>query len=165
MNLDKDMIGKLWDEVTPRLYGYLLHRLQNRDLADDILQSTWLKAIEALPKFHDAGRGLNAGFSSWLFMIAKNEMRMHWRKGGREVPYDEDIHEESAGDMKNEDRIFLEQVLSKLSEEDQEIIRLRYIADLSMGDMARLLKFNPVTVRVKVHRALGRVQAIIKQQL
>jgi len=160
--MNKEEIARLWDEITPKLYGYLVNTLKDSALADDILQSTWAKAIEALPDFQDRGHG----FKAWLFSIARNEMRMHWRKGGREVAYDEELHDIHIyeGSKKTEDKVFLEQIVSKLREEDQELIRLHYIADLSFIEIAKLLGINPVTARVKINRALGHAREILNSQ-
>ena len=56
MLLNKDDISKLWDDITPKLYGYLINILHDRNLADDILQTTCLKAIRALPSFRSEER-------------------------------------------------------------------------------------------------------------
>ncbi len=159
--MNKDEIGELWDKVTPKLYGYLINTLKDKTLADDILQSTWVKAIEALPKFENRGHGLNA----WIFSIARNEMKMHWRKGGREVSFDENLHDVYKDDRENRDnKIFLEQTISKLTEEDQELIRLRYIADLSFLEIAKLFNSSEVSVRVKMHRAISHARLILNTQ-
>ena len=84
MPLNKDNIDVLWDTTTPRLYGYLVNVLHDKSLAEDILQTTWLKAIQALPSFKDRS---GASFSSWLFAIARNECKQHWRKRGREISF------------------------------------------------------------------------------
>lgn len=90
MPLNKDDIDVLWDTITPKLYGYLIHILHDRNLAEDILQTTWLKALEALPSFKNHP---GASFSSWLFAVARNECKQHWRKSGREVSFDPEIHD------------------------------------------------------------------------
>jgi RNA polymerase sigma-70 factor (ECF subfamily) len=158
--MNKDEIAELWDKITPKLYGYLINTLKDRTIADDILQTTWMKAIEALPNFKSRGQG----FSAWLFSIARNEMRMHWRKNGREISYDHNLHDFAEAKDNTEDKIFLGQVVSKLSDEERELINLRYIADLSFFEIAKLLDTNPVTVRVKIHRALSRARIILKTQ-
>lgn len=152
MALNKDDINTLWDTITPKLYGYLVHLLRDRSLAEDILQTTWMKAIENLSKFEDK---TGATFSSWLFAIARNECKQHWRKAGREIPFDSEIHDKVAIDSKEEDKIFADQIISQLSQGDQEVIRLHYIADLPLGEIAKILKINPVAVRVRMHRALN----------
>ena len=161
MKMNKEEIGELWDKITPKLYGYLINTLKDPVLADDILQSTWLKAIEAMPSFNDRGYGISA----WLFSIARNEMRMHWRKSGREVSFDYDMHDKEGDSTdKHENKIFLDQVINKLPKEDQELLQLRFIADLSFMEMAKVLEVSPVTTRVKMHRALSRARLILKTQ-
>src|SRR3989344_2066612 len=156
--MNNNNINELWDEVTPKLYGYLVSILHDRAVADDILQSTWLKAIEALPRFQDRGFGM----SPWLFMIARNECKQHWRKDGRELPFDQLLHDKQEDNGRQEDKIFIDQILSRVSSDDRELIRLRYIADLSLSDIAKLLKINPITARVRMHRAIKNTKLIIQ---
>ena len=163
MPLNKDNLEVLWDQVTPKLYGYLVNVLHDKNLAEDILQTTWLKAIQALPNFENRS---GASFSSWLFAIARNECKQHWRKAGREIPFDPEIHDKESIEPKEEeeeeDKIFIEQILARFSENDRELIRLHYIADLSLGDIAKMLKINPVTVRVRMHRAISFAKLYLK---
>ncbi|MFA5888887.1 MAG: RNA polymerase sigma factor [Candidatus Paceibacterota bacterium] len=161
MTLNKDHIGALWDTITPRLYGYLVNTLHDKNLAEDILQTTWLKAIEALPKFDNRN---DTSFSSWLFAIARNECKQHWRKPKREIPFDPVIHDKEEINSKEEDKIFIDQMLAQLSLSDQELINLHYIAGLPLNNIAKILKTNPVTIRVRMHRALGAAKLILKNQ-
>ena len=161
MPLNKDNISMLWDTITPKLYGYLINVLRDKNLAEDILQTTWVKAIEASSSFKERP---GASFSSWLFAIARNECRQHWRKGGREVPFDIDIHDKAETDSKGEDKIFVEQILVQLSSDDRELVRLYYIADLPFNEIAKILKINPVTVRVRMHRALALIKTLFRNK-
>lgn len=81
-------------------------------------------------------------------------MRMHWRKGGREIPYDENLHDRSDNSSETEDKILVDQILGALSEDDRELIQLRYIAGLSLSQIAKVLEINPIATRVRMHRAL-----------
>lgn len=156
---DENTISALWDEITPKLFGYLVNTLRNRALAEDVLQTTWLKAIAALSSFKERG----AGFQAWIFAIAKNECREQWRKSGRELPLDLELHDRASecGDD-YEEKLLIEQTLDALSESDRDILRLRYIADLSMNEIAHVLGLNFVTVRVRVHRALARAREVLQ---
>ncbi len=160
MTLSKEEISDLWDTITPKLYGYLINTLKDSALADDILQTTWIKVIKSLPEYSDRGYKI----SSWIFSIAKNEMRQHWRKNGREIPYDNNLHDLAQVETKDEDKIYIDQVIAKLDPVDQELLRLRYIADLPLGEISKLLNLNPVNVRVKMHRALSRARIILEKQ-
>lgn len=160
---ERDALSALWDGITPKLYGYLVNTLREPNLAEDILQETWLKAISNLPKFR--ARGVR--FSAWLFAIARNECRQHWRRAGREIV--EEIKEEnhpSALDFLEKDlteKIFVEGLLKFLPPEDQEMLRLRYVADLSFKEIAAVLAISPITARVRAHRALARARKNLKE--
>ncbi len=160
-NGDKQAIAELWDILTPKLFGYLVNVVRDKSLAEDLLQATWLKAVTNLNTFRDRGNT----FSAWLFAIAKNECRQHWRKNHREtladpLEYDQP-DDKQTGD---ENKILVDQLLNLLSEEDRELLRLRYIADLPINDIARILNINFVAVRVRLHRAIGRAQAALKEK-
>ena len=76
-------------------------------------------------------------FSSWLFSIARNECKQHWRKAGREISFDSAVHDKEEVDSKQEDKIFIDQIMTQFSESDRELIRLYYIADLPLNDIAK----------------------------
>src|SRR5436190_1604661 len=86
---DREALGVLWDELTPKLFGYLVNTTKSKVLAEDLLQAVWLHAIEGLPKFEFRGIAVSA----WLFAIARNECRQHWRKANREVEFDNVKHD------------------------------------------------------------------------
>jgi RNA polymerase sigma-70 factor, ECF subfamily len=155
---DRQALGQLWDLITPKLFGYLINTLRDKTLAEDILQATWLKAINALSKFEPR----EVSISAWLFAIARNECKLHWRKGDREVELNVDLLDEShPHNDSSENKILIEQILNKLSVEDRELLQLRYIADLSPNEIAKILNINFVAVRVRLHRAIKRAQSII----
>jgi len=156
-NGNRAALAELWDALTPKLFGYLINTVRNHTLAEDLLQSTWLHAIEALPRFRQLP---NTKFSAWLFAIARNECKQHWRHAQREHAYietqSETITDESPGWNNN---LMVDQALHELSEDDRELIRLRYIADLPINDIARILNLNFVTVQVRLHRALNKIRS------
>lgn len=158
---DREALGALWEALTPKLFGYLINVTRDPALAEDLLQTTWMRAIDALPRFQP--RGIRIG--AWLFAIARNECRQYWRKSGWEIPFDPTKHDwADNGREELEDKILTDQILFNLSENDREILRLRYIADLPLNDIARVLNLNFVTVRVRVHRALVRARAALDSQ-
>jgi RNA polymerase sigma-70 factor, ECF subfamily len=158
---DKDALGKLWDSATPKLFGYLVNVTHDQELAEDMLQTTWLHALKALPKFQQQNRG---GFSAWLFAIARNECKQHWRKTKQETAFANGEYEktnitrESSDHADTENTLLVEQVLNSLSEDDKELLRLRYIADLPVADIGKILNINFVAVRVRLHRAITRAR-------
>jgi RNA polymerase sigma-70 factor (ECF subfamily) len=157
---DKEALALLWDAVTPKLYGYLINQLRHKDLAEDICQETWLKAIKHLHTFKNRG----VRFSAWVFAIARNECRQYWRGGNKEISVDmgDENFVDSVRSVPSTDYLLIESALGTLSAEEKEIIELRYIADLSFKEIAAILEISMVAARVRVHRALSHARAIIK---
>jgi RNA polymerase sigma factor (sigma-70 family) len=60
-----------------------------------------------------------------------------------------------------DDTMVVEKILEKLGADDAEILRLRYIADLSVKDIAKALNINSINARVKLHRAVKRAQGFV----
>lgn len=154
---DMEALGRLWDTCSPKLFGYLMNTLRDRQLAEDVFQTTWLRAAEHVSGYRFKG----VGFSSWLFAIARNECRQLWRKNNR---VEEEVLQTEPHSNEHESlhsKLLIDQALSKLSESDQELLRLRYIADLSINEIAKTLNSNSVAVRVRVSRALARARLVI----
>lgn len=158
---DKNAVSMLWEVITPKLYGYLVNTLKDKSLADDILQETWLKAVTSLHKFEPRG----VKFSAWLFAIARNECRQHWRRNNHEVILEEDESETTPDNLIVKenliDAIFLNELLDKIPEKDQEILRLRFLAEFSFKEIAQILNIPPITARLRVYRALSKARAKI----
>jgi RNA polymerase sigma-70 factor (ECF subfamily) len=157
---DKPAVGALWDAITPKLFGYLVNTLRDRALAEDVLQETWLKAITAMDKFENR----QVRFSAWLFAIARNVCREHWRTQNRTVAVTDEELETTAGSADHVSRLNnemdLDRVLENLSDDDKEILRLRYIAGLAFSEIGKILKTSSIAARVRVHRAIGRARAV-----
>lgn len=155
---DKKSLEMLWDVITPKLFGYLINTVRDKALAEDILQTTWMKALEALPRFRDRGSGI----SPWLFAIARNECRQYWRKHTQEIPFDPLHHDVPHQEhYKTEAAVLVEQTLNALSEDDRDILRLRYIADLSPAEISGVTGINSIAIRVRIHRALKRARNLL----
>ena len=72
------------DTLVKRYYQPLaryLQRLAGDQMAEELLQQTWLSVIDHLDRFDAAAAG---GFKAWLFRIATNKANDHWRSRGRE---------------------------------------------------------------------------------
>lgn len=162
-NGDQQALSQLWEALTPKLFGYLVNSTHNKILAEDLLQATWLKAIQALPNFENRGIGISA----WLFAIARNECRQNWRNAKPEVELSDEFYDQPASENNHdvENKMLVEQIMNLLPADDRELLRLRFIADLPLNDIAKILNINFVAVRVRLHRALKRAKKIINSKL
>lgn len=155
---DPVAFGRLYDRYVQPIYRYLYSRLGDAAAAEDVTSQTFIAAYESLHKYHERGQ-----FSAWLFRIAQSKMNGYFRRNRREVRL------EAAGELfEREDALGtliraeeLSQVrflIKKLNPEEQDILRLRYVAELSFSEMAELLGKREDAVKKSVYRLLERLK-------
>lgn len=154
---DPSAFGPLYDRYVHSLYRYVLTKIGTPMEAEDVTSRAFLSALESLPRYHPRGR-----FAAWLFTIARRKVIDHYR--GHEAP-DPPAEESdprpaiSEAPVELEDRDRLRALLRGLREDRQELIRLRYVAGLSFGQIAVIVGKREDAVKKMVYRALASVRA------
>jgi RNA polymerase sigma-70 factor (ECF subfamily) len=156
---DPAAFGKLYDRYIQPVYRYLHSRLGSVHEAEDITSQTFMAAYEALPKYKEQGQ-----FAAWLFRIARSKMNDHFRRSRFEVELEAaegTFQGEDALGMivQDEDLSRLRSIIKKLNPEEQDLIRLRFVADLSFIAMAELLGKREDAVKKSVYRLLARLKS------
>ena len=156
---DPVAFGKLYDRYVQPIYRYIYSRVGNAHEAEDIVSQTFMSAYESLEKYRERGQ-----FSAWLFRIAQSKMNDHFRRSRREVGLEavgEILEREDAlGTLiRAEELSRIRSVISHLNKDEQELIRLRYVADLSFGEIADLLGRREDAVKKSVYRLLARLKS------
>lgn len=148
----------LYDRFVQPVYRYVYRHTGNQAEAEDLTAQTFLTALEALPLYRENGR-----FAGWLFAIARNKVMDHFRASRSQVSLE--AVEQSAGEtdllpgaVKNDEIAHLAGLLHNLSGEEQELIRLRYVAGLSFAEVGRLLKKSEAAAKKSLYRLLARLQ-------
>jgi len=144
-----------------KVYTYIFLIVRNRELAEDIFQDTFIKAIATIQQGHYVETGK---FLAWINRIAHNLIIDHFRRVKNEntfsadaVDYDITNHS-SLSEKSVEDTISNEQVLNdvvhlvnQLPPSQQKVIRMRYFEDLSFKEIAE-------ETNVGINTALGRMR-------
>jgi RNA polymerase sigma-70 factor (ECF subfamily) len=159
---DPALFQALYDRWAVPVYQYFYHRTGETASAEDLTSQLFLAALQALPRYKHRGH-----FAAWLFAIARNLAKEHYRKWGREVPLKaaQDLASSSdpAAEFSQEDEIHhLVRLVRSLPQEEQELIRLRYVADLSFADMAILLGKRQDAVKKSLYRLQARLHAVLR---
>jgi len=143
-----------------RIFSYVQQMVRDRELANDIFQSVFLKALETL----NGGRYQEEGkFLPWLMRIAHNQCIDHFRRDKR-MPMlnstDErdvfeylDLREENAQDrmMRRQTYETMRKMVAHLPEEQREVLVMRIYGDLSFREIAD-------ATGVSINTALGRMR-------
>lgn len=146
-----------------RIYNYILFITKNNDLADDIFQETFIKAIINIKK---GAYTENGKFAAWISRIAHNLIIDHYRKSSYENTFSNDDNEyELINNIKTEksieDNLAWEQQLNDIAKmikllpkEQKEVIVMRFYKNMSFSEIAE--KTN-----VSINTALGRMRYAI----
>jgi len=155
---DPAAFSRLYDHYVQPIYRYIYSRVGSTHEAEDITSQTFMAAYEALGRYRERGQ-----FSAWLFRIARSKMNDHFRRSRREVGLEaagEILEREDAlgALIRAEELSRIRFLVNHLNDEEQELIRLRYVADLSFGEMAELLGAREDAVKKSVYRLLARLK-------
>ena len=155
----RDAFGEIYVRYADRIFRYAAGRTGSRTVADDVLNDTMVSALEGLHRY-DADKG---SFASWLFTIASRRVADHdrrrvqlWRFLGRRNGNDVDSDMLDAL-IRAEDQEHVRLAVQRLPTRQREIVLLRYVAELSFRDVARVLGISEGAARMRVNRALRRL--------
>jgi len=154
---DPGQFGALYDRYVQPVYRYLYSRVGAIHDAEDLTAQTFLRALEALPRYRHRGH-----FAAWLFAIARHKAIDYYRGRREHVALEEtaraDDPDPLALAVQSEQHARLAGLVRTLTEDERELIRLRYTAGLSYGEMAALTGRNEDAVKKALYRLLDRLQ-------
>jgi len=151
-----------WAEIYERhkqnIYRYIYYRVSNASLAEDLTQEVFLRALESIDSF--AFRGI--GLSSWLYRIARNLVIDHYRRQPEraELPLEEGLLAAAEEDLGRQQE--LREALDCLTDEQREVVILRFVNGLSTAEVAQVLDKSEGAVKSLQHRALAALGRILK---
>jgi len=153
--------GSVYEACLPFVLRYTLARVRNPQVAEDLVGETFERALRAWPTF-----GHRATARTWILGIARHVIADYWRRGPpasgpvpEEAPAPQSTLEEVAQQSESEHR--LRQALARLGQHDQELLALRYAADLPLREVARVLGLRETATRVRLHRVLKRLRVVL----
>lgn len=163
---DPDAFGLLYDQYVDRVYRFIYYRVSDVPLAEDLTSRVFLRAWEHLPNYRD--RGLS--FGSWLFSIARNSVIDHYRTARPEqaleaagaVPDQGADPEEALSASLQSDR--LAEALQQLTDEQREVLVLKFIEGYSTEEVARLMDKQPGAIRALQMRGLQALERVLDKE-
>lgn len=150
-----------------KLFAFTYSRTRDPELAKDIVASVFERA-------YVKGHGVRepAAYGAWLFMIAKNLIAGHYRRASREHNHVGRAGEElrfvdpPAGpedSLLRDERVgTLIHFVQELAPRDQELISLKFDAELSNVEISKIMGMTSLNVRVAIFRALRRLRKKMK---
>lgn len=159
---DKEAFGRLYQTYVDKIYRFVFFRVgQRKEVAEDLVSDVFLKAWERLETFKEGS------FQAWLYMIARNRVIDYYRSARPRGVLDETIRDDANTEEEVLKGLEIEQVkdaLSQLTEEQREVIVLKFIEDVSHNEIATILGKRPDAVRALSSRAIKELRLIMGQK-
>lgn len=153
---DPDAFAELYRRYVGRIHAFALRRTGSREAAEDITSATFERALDRLDRY----RWRPSGFGPWLFRIAANQVAEHHRQRARHSTEQAQLalsrHHRRGVDPVECDPAEREQLLAALetlSARHQQVLSLRYFADLTPGEAATAMGMTKGAFAVALHRA------------
>jgi len=162
----RETFAELYEEYMPKVYRHIYYRVNNTQVAEDLTSTAFEKALTNFGKFSSD----RASFSTWIFSIARNVVIDHYRVQGRRrqiLSLEETTEADQvvSGDLspeeellKSEERQRLQVCLAGLSHEEQEIISLKFGAELTNRQIAKMLGLSESNAGTKLYRAVRKLR-------
>ena len=143
---------KIYTEYFSTVYKFVLNLCQNPELAEEITQESFFKALKNIDRFKG-----DSSLNTWLCKIAKNTFYSHAKKHSRQIDYpfeilmsDENMEEKFAD---RETAYTIHKVLHKLNEPYKEVFWLRIFGELSFAQIGEIFEKTENWARVTYYRA------------
>ncbi len=186
--VDAAAFGELYDWYLPRIHAYVIRRVGDRDVAQDVTATSFERALEAVrrPGFR------NESFGGFLYRVAANAIVDHARRSRRTVPLGAragDFAGDTAGDGDRDgagsgsepgdefgderatqalaaavDRDTIRRALVRLSETHRQVIVMKFLDGLEIDELCAILECSRATFAVKLHRALAALRDAMAQE-
>lgn len=158
---DASAFGRLYDASVDRIYRYIFFRVTDEDIAQDLTSDVFLKAWENLGRYRPGGP-----FVAWLYTIARNTLIDHYRTRKQSVSLDLTVIKHDGKldeqlDLQYEVRA-LQQAMEYLTEEQREVLTLRFIAEMDTGQIAERMRKSEGAIRALQMRALQALARVMR---
>jgi RNA polymerase sigma-70 factor (ECF subfamily) len=164
---DLAAVSDLYNLHVDRIYQYVRYRTGDDLTAEDITAEVFLRAIESLGTYQDQG----APFIAWLYRIAHARVVDYWRSSNRRqtAPLDDPLLQDSLVETdEGIEKDFVQHrllwsALRHLTDDQQNVIILRFVQGLSNAEIAQLLGKTEGAVKALQRRALEALARLLNQ--
>jgi len=170
---DSKAAGRLYDKYYGEIVRYIYHCTFDPPVTEDLTSNVFLAALQHIGRY----KWRQIPFRAWLYRIATNEVRMHWRRQKRvsaiSIQTDSSSQQKqnrelesgnpSAGDSvaASEEYRLIHKALLELRVKYREVIILRYFEYKAIAEICEITGRKEGTVKSQLHRGLARLQDIL----
>ncbi len=163
---DPGAFGEIYAKYAGLILRYLYVRVRDQEGAQDLTQEVFVRVIKGIGGFEYRGE---KSFLGWLYTIANNVLiGQARRKRAVSTPLDENMElvDPRGQDevLSIYDRVALQQAISQLTQDQQQVLTLKFFADMTNNEIATTIGRSEGAVKALQHRALQSLQQIIERE-
>jgi len=161
---DSEAFGQLYDFYFPKVYPFVMAKVGDQMVAEDIVSDIFMKVLENLSKYQN--RGLP--FGAWLFTVARNVLFDHYAKSNKsasssldetiEIKDDKEesspLHQAKGAELKEK----VKAIMNKLPERELNVVQMKFFAGLTNREIAVALDLSEQNVGIILYRVLRRMK-------
>ncbi|HMO57965.1 MAG TPA: sigma-70 family RNA polymerase sigma factor [Roseiflexaceae bacterium] len=165
--LEAEALNELYRRYADAVFRYIFYRINDTAAAEDLTGDVFVKAIEGLPSYQVTGKP----FEAWLYSIAHARVIDYYRRQQvrRTTPLNEAL---AAGDGTNPDTLVVQRddvrrvqaALKQITEEQQQVVLLRFINGHSLLEVAEILGRSEGAIKALQHRALAALRRVLEHK-
>jgi RNA polymerase sigma-70 factor (ECF subfamily) len=163
---DREAFARLYDRFVDKIFRYIYYKVGTRAEAEDLTAQVFMKAWEAIGHY----QWMDRPFAAWLYRIAHNIVVDYFRtrrdvSSLDEMPFIEEENAASLEELTQQHMTadVLRRAISRLTQDQQRVIILRFLEGYSTEQVAQILDKQPGAVRTLQHRALAGLSNIFRK--
>ncbi len=164
---DRNALVVIYERCQPSVFTYIFYRVCDQEVAEDLTSEVFARMLANLSRYKSSGKPI----LSWLFTIARNLVIDHYRQAKKTnlLPLEEDLVDGEADHpvQATEDHYAQEcltRALRHLTEEQRQVIQLKFIENREINELAAILGKNERAIRSLQHRALAALHRFMKKE-
>jgi len=162
---DPSAFARIYEHYHQDIYNFVYYRVPGTHVAEDLTSEVFLKALESIDSY--AFRGVP--LSAWLFRIARTTVALYYRD--QPTPANLSLEEELLPAEGDPSDVFetgltqkqLAQALNNLTEDQQEVIILKFVDGLSNTEVGQVLGKSEGAIKSLQHRALSSLNRVLEE--
>ena len=162
-HMDEESFRAFYERTARPLRSYLKHIAGDPALADDLFQESYYRLLRAGIQGIRGAVGDEAYLKNYLYRIATNLARDHWRRSKPEVPVVEMTSRERTGEN-FERRSDLAGALDNLKPRERQLLWLAYVEGSSHREIAEIVGLRTASVRLLLFRARRKLAAALRKR-
>jgi RNA polymerase sigma-70 factor (ECF subfamily) len=161
---DLEAFSETYRRYFPRLFAYVYARVNNVQLTEDVVADVFERAYAKASSLRS-----KEAYSTWLFTIARNAIISHSRKHSRETIVDPEIMRDMSPAttsvendvLAREEQSDVARLLRGFPQREQDIISLKFDAELTNHQIAEIMELSEPNVRVIIFRTLRKLREMM----